>query len=626
MVIPNELRKTTINALLKKLIVIDKVALEEGVDVSYLIDDFWKYLNVDYAVAGERIKITENRESLGSLVVETTSPSVEKYKSMFISAVDEVFSEFIKPKLTTVDETLRVLYNISGTHVVYTSKGLHTLFVEVGQQKVDETVLKLAFIYNEDIRALQNETVPRKASTRNNHENAILDNEDRIVASLSDLGLSTRGGYLNSKFGRMIVTNKDTGLQLGNNLVDDEEVINTYEAKNSIETVCPASGHKIVVCTIFPLPRDIIESDGQYFYKEAYKLWAMSKKYNCTIEKYRNPDYGFNMEIFKFNDKSVENIEKALKHDEQHLELYTRINNYSARPRRFLYVNSDGSTNYYRDKLYMGVEMEFDEGGTDNENNHLFVSATTNYKPFLYSTTDSSVSGGFESKTYPTELGALMDKNLFNFELGFKTLKDRGYVAGRSNTCGLHIHLSKKFFTTPLDKFAFNDDDLDKLGLTLLSMVIENNWKDIVPFTRRTRDRLDNWARNNKKLTSSRIKELQESVNHKSLHHILEDVYRSYKDHSNAVNNNKRETFELRIFKGTLDKTALLASAQFSSNLSYIVRDAMKKVVVSASSYDDTALREAFKELLEVSFNDIVNYNSYEELNSYVSNYENYLD
>lgn len=605
---------------------IDSRAISDDVSIKYLIEDIYGVLGIDYTMYGKKLVLEENIEYLEKFKVifePENETKKQSYTNMFVKLVNDLFDKYIKINLVKVDENLNVMYELKNNYYVYNGIDLVNLFnISNGEQP--ETVFKLGFLLNKDVKTHVNkrEVCPNYTPITKFNE-VIINKKGKVVFRTSDIpDFDKYNTIVRSTLGRMLIVNNSHGFDYMN--VESGFKRTLFEIEASTKHICKASGEEIHICKYFPIPSDVIKVDDEYYYREAYKLWALSKKYKCEVKKYKNDKHDVCFDVFNFNDKTFKNIDDTLDDNDELIDLYKKINNYSVTPRKLIYVNADGSENYNREKLYMGIELEFDSGGVNEENSHLFLAATTNYKPYMWSSRDSSVQNGFESKTVPTELEALMNKDLFNFELGFKTLKDRGYTAGTNQTCGYHIHLSKRFFTTPLDKHTLNDKDLSKLGLTVLSMLIENNWKDLVPFTRRQGDSLDRWAPNNKLFTKNSFMRIKETIDHKSIYKLIDDTYDRYRGHNNAINNNKGETYEIRIFRGSMNRTAVLAAAQLSSNLSYIARELMKNFLIGLNNRDTDLLKKVIDDISKVTFEDIVNYKQYKELNEYIVDYSKY--
>lgn len=191
--------------------------------------------------------------------------------------------------------------------------------------------------------------------------------------------------------------------------------------------------------------------------------------------------------------------------------------------------------------LYLGAELEVDKGGYDSDEATKFENCfgvVDGDDEFLMFESDGSINSGFEIITDPATL-AFHRSIREMYQNGFKALVADGYRSYNTDTCGLHIHANKDYFTDE--------------GIEVLLSVFDKLWDDIEKFSRRDKDSLDHWAKKSNKTP----KEIVEQMN--------ED--RSWLDRYSAINLQNRTTVEFRLFKGTLNPTSFFASLEFVNNV-----------------------------------------------------------
>jgi hypothetical protein len=279
----------------------------------------------------------------------------------------------------------------------------------------------------------------------------------------------------------------------------------------------------------------------------------------------------------------------------------------SANPNNLNFGKFDSETT----PLYMGIELEVDTSTrnpndmdedeyNDDDENHYDTSEhnyNANYalhmmsggKDTIFSKTDGSLSNGFEIVSHPMTLAKHLRS--MKWQKGMDYLTKMGYKSHNTSTCGLHIHINRNFF---------GSKSVQGINGAKMSYLMESNKADLIKFTRRRGEELDRWARfgDMKRWLSGA------SPRTKSM---LSTAFRSQYSPRNkyvALNTIHAETFEFRIFKGTLNFGTLVASMQLVDNLARIVKDIPN---------NDTM----FEALDKIKFDDIVNYRPYAELTAY---------
>lgn len=255
-----------------------------------------------------------------------------------------------------------------------------------------------------------------------------------------------------------------------------------------------------------------------------------------------------------------------------------RINSYDYTP-LLKFHNVDGTD--LGNNLHLGIELEFDGGGESQSNCASMLRAFTKRKINLaYAMHDGSLNNGFEIATHPSTLKAHMTK--FDYEELCRVGKGLDYGADNTNSCGIHVHMSRKFFGETSAERMFN--------ASKMALLLERHWEDVVLFTRRNYSALENWA------DKQDLKEDCENAD--ELRAEFENKYRRAGKYV-ALNTRHSATFELRIFKGSIEPKTIKAILQFCDNLARLVKES------------------SLKKIQTLDFKDIVCYNKYEELSQY---------
>lgn len=313
-------------------------------------------------------------------------------------------------------------------------------------------------------------------------------------------------------------------------------------------------------------------------------------------------------------------------------EIFTRNNvvpvegieikrNYIGDPHRFggtlQFLNVENAIN----PLFLGVELEVDTiipGDNDDEENES-EGDSQNYSSFqqniiashilkkmapkgsAYAMWDGSLANGFEIATHPATLKSHLDPTVFNYKGAFDDLTKLGYSSHESGTCGLHIHINRAFFG--------NSKQAQNLNAGKMAYLLEKHWPNFVLFSRRREEQLDRWARVSKLYAEYRPIENAIDIapistvgkNREKSTHLRNLVRKHYPNAQKyvALNTQHQNTFEFRIFRGTLKYETFMATLILVDNLARLVSS--KKV----------------NDLTSVSFDDIINYGGYDTIKNY---------
>ena len=259
------------------------------------------------------------------------------------------------------------------------------------------------------------------------------------------------------------------------------------------------------------------------------------------------------------------------------------VNEYDHDPGlNFIVSKRELEDNNKEQRLYLGLEWEMDHGGTNGAHSFMINSALSKNKPHSWTMKDGSLESGIEIATMPATLDAHMTE--FDYDTACVVASSLGYRGHDCNSAGIHVHMSRKFFG--------RDTKIQMYKGALMALVLERNWDDFVRFSRRRYNRLDQWAKK------------KDMIENLPLSPTPEDYEKTFKarygyDKYVALNTNKDETFELRIFKSTLKPDTIKATLQLVNNLASWVKA------------NDLAAAQ------QVTMEDIVKYQPYKELTEY---------
>lgn len=257
-------------------------------------------------------------------------------------------------------------------------------------------------------------------------------------------------------------------------------------------------------------------------------------------------------------------------------ELTTAIHDYSYRPDpQFHGVGPE----------YMGVELEVDGAGEDNDYAGRVLTILNEDENFAYCKRDGSLDDGFEIVTHPCTLAVHRDE--VPWEDAISKLKYLGYTSHDAGTCGLHIHVSRKAFGETEEE---QDDAISRV-----LYFFEAHWDELLRFSRRTQSQLDRWAAR-----------YGYSHNPKDILDKAKDA-----DRYTAVNLKNRRTVEFRMFRGTLKLNTILATLE----LIHLVCDL-------ANRLDD----EEMQELSWIKFVSDIDTEEYPELIQYLKERRVYIN
>lgn len=244
------------------------------------------------------------------------------------------------------------------------------------------------------------------------------------------------------------------------------------------------------------------------------------------------------------------------------------------------------------ERLSMGVELEIDGGGVD-ETKALAISSALghpldDFEHNLYCSRDGSLCNGLEFVTQPMPLKRLL--GYYNWRAGFSKAVSLGYRSHDANTCGLHVHIDRKYFSDA----RLNPQD----SLVILFL---NNMEWLRPFSRRRNFSychfydvncpikrsislpLQSYALrkfDGKDLSKAEKLRSQWEFKHGLPRNLITSVSLDtmievqaieswWTSHGNALNFAGKNTIELRFFRGTLALETFVAALQLVEMMSF---------------------------------------------------------
>lgn len=242
--------------------------------------------------------------------------------------------------------------------------------------------------------------------------------------------------------------------------------------------------------------------------------------------------------------------------------------------RALRFFDKDGSTPSPKNGvLYIGAELETDSPEVRNWNTSELTTAlsATGFFPLFLPTSDSSLHNGCEFVSYPLTLEAWMQRKELIHD-AFKALTRAGLRAHETETCGLHIHVSRGVLSPD--------------GIQNLINIVDGNWPQMTEFARRG---TSGYAARNVDRSKNEMKD-----------YVKRGVtWSSSSDRRKNVNLTNAATIEFRFFKGTLNPATFLATLQFVDNLCRLSRFILPVDSINMNIWD------------------VINFRHYEELKGY---------
>ncbi|MBK7105907.1 MAG: amidoligase family protein [Ignavibacteriae bacterium] len=234
------------------------------------------------------------------------------------------------------------------------------------------------------------------------------------------------------------------------------------------------------------------------------------------------------------------------------------IHNYSYKPNPIFFNNSKEKSKYY-----IGVELETESKGNDRQK---CAQEVCDISELFYLKNDSSIDDGFEIVTHPFSFEWFKEhKNIFKSLL--ETLRSNGYRSYNTTTCGIHIHISKKY--------------LSGLDLAKLHLFFCQNEGFIKTISQRNPNNLDQWGK---------IKKDKKAIYDQSKKKGGSERY-------TAINLQNQHTIEFRIFRGTLNDYSYFKNIEFIAAICSYVKTTSLQQLTSETFYNYVKKDKNFKNL-----------------------------
>lgn len=210
------------------------------------------------------------------------------------------------------------------------------------------------------------------------------------------------------------------------------------------------------------------------------------------------------------------------------------IQNYGYKPVPIFYGNG---------KRFLGVELEIDRGGEYDDHASRLIDLANGSEERIYCKHDGSINCGFEIVTHPMTLE--YHETVMPWSELLRSAINMGYRSHQTSTCGLHVHVNRDSLG---DTPAQQEDTIARI-----LFFVENNWNELLKFSRRTVSKMQQWAARYGRKDSP--KEVMETAKNK--------CYSRY----SCVNLLNYSTIEFRMFRGTLRCSTLKATLQLVNEI-----------------------------------------------------------
>lgn len=205
---------------------------------------------------------------------------------------------------------------------------------------------------------------------------------------------------------------------------------------------------------------------------------------------------------------------------------------YGYTPVLSFYGDTAGNT-----RPYLGVELEIDNSG-GSRNDCLKSLAGMDLYGRVYLTADSSLDDGIEVTSHPMTLREHIDCGLWDDVR--RIAADHDFTSHDNGRCGLHVHVNRSFFgKTP---------KAQAVGGFNLAVLVNRFERQMTIFSRRRDSRWCAYGRHADYVGKGH------KANRGMFDKALDFTYSNNYEHSIAVNFQHSATFELRIFRGTLNE------------------------------------------------------------------------
>jgi len=210
------------------------------------------------------------------------------------------------------------------------------------------------------------------------------------------------------------------------------------------------------------------------------------------------------------------------------------------------------------DYLYMGLELEIDNGGCSNDNAEYILNNMLD-KELFYIKKDGSLNNGMEFVSEPCTIDHWQNNAYTDIDNLCDSASKRHYTSHDAGTCGIHIHLSRIGLENECTRQS------ETLGrLWILTDKIEDT---LIDLSRREPAQLERWA--------SFVDMPQRTDLDTWSDRDFGNVFISYSSDSryHAWNLQNEDTIELRIFRGSLIPASVKACIETAYALVIYARE-----------------------------------------------------
>ena len=198
-------------------------------------------------------------------------------------------------------------------------------------------------------------------------------------------------------------------------------------------------------------------------------------------------------------------------------------------------------------KMYLGLELETEMRRVDDGS--LFASSAL--QGIAYLKHDGSISSGFEIVTHPHTHEQYRDNSTLLWDTIETLRKDYDARSWDTDTCGLHIHLSRDGFSSGAHLHRF------------IAFVYRN-----APHMMKFAGRKSRFARFNDVYTFDEYDRPVFSIKHK-----VGNPDRNNTERYSAVNTQNKNTIELRFFRGTMNTSSVLSALDLAQAMVEYTRE-----------------------------------------------------
>lgn len=230
-----------------------------------------------------------------------------------------------------------------------------------------------------------------------------------------------------------------------------------------------------------------------------------------------------------------------------------------------------------RPHQYFGIELEIDGAGEDEIFARTLFGILNKDDLCCYGMHDGSLNRGFEIATMPVSYDYFMEN--IDWEGFANKAVAMGYRSHTTDTCGLHIHVSRR---------AFGDtEDIRDANIMKFLYFVEKFSEEIATFSRRDMSKLRDWARFYSEDFTFDEKDP------KPMYDRAKDEYSKYR----SVNLRHGATVEVRVFRGTLNVCTLKATVQLCKLLHELSMDTAVDDVTEVSWTTVKSMGNQYQEL-----------------------------